>query len=162
MWLDPSISFRRSLPSFSEHWLKENPKKGLFLHWVSTYFIELIITWIFFFSSLLPAFCGRLLFRKSIFLEELWWPVKVEMLAIKNLAYIQKCLCKAWAVTPDELTTDSFIISRNRHINCLQYQYYPPALTKLLLILNVPPEHPLLNKMNNTGAKGCPASAEKS
>lgn len=62
---------------------------------------------------------------------------------------------------PDELTTDPFIISRNRHINWLQYQCRPPALTKLFLILNVLPEHPLLNKMNNTEDKGHTASAEK-
>lgn len=153
------------LLSFLRTLVEIKPQKRLFLQWVSTCFIELIITWIYiylfyFIFCPLPAFCCRLLFRKSIFLEELWSPVKVEMLAIKNLAYIQKCLCKAWAVAPHELT-DSFIISRNRHINCLQYRYYPPALTKLFSILNVPPEHPLLNKMNNTGAKGCPASAEK-
>lgn len=62
---------------------------------------------------------------------------------------------------PNELTTDSFIISRNRHINWLQYRHHPPALTKLFLILNVPTEHPLLNKMNNTGTKGRSASSEK-
>lgn len=106
-----------------------------------------------------PAFCCRLLFTKSIFLE--WWPVKVEILAIETLGYIHKRLCKVGGTMPDELTTDSFIISRNRHINWLQYWHRPPALTKLFLILNIPPEHPLLNKMNNTGTKGRSASSEK-
>lgn len=35
------------------------------------------------------------------------------------------------------------------------------SINKTLLNLLVPPEHPLLNKMNKTEAKGCPASAEK-
>jgi len=83
------------------------------------------------------------------------------MLAVKTLGYIHKRFCKAGGTTPNELMADPFIISRNRHINWLRYQYCPPALTKLFLILNVPPEHPLLNKTNNTEAKGRPASAEK-
>lgn len=61
---------------------------------------------------------------------------------------------------PDE-QADPFIISRNRHTNWLWYQYRPSALTKLFLILNAPPEHPLLNTINNTEAKGRTASPEK-
>lgn len=61
---------------------------------------------------------------------------------------------------PEE-QTDSFIISSKKHINWLWYQYRPSALTKLFLILNAPPEYPLLNKINNTEAKGRTASSEK-
>lgn len=108
----------------------------------------------------LPDYC-RLLFTISIFLEKFWWPVKAEMLTIKTLGYSHKLLRKVHGSMPDEQTTNPLIISRNRHINWLWYQYHPSALRKLFLILNVSPEHPLLNKINNTEAKSHTASSEK-
>lgn len=70
------------------------------------------------------------------------------MLDTETLGYIHRRLRNALGPPPDELTTAPFIISRNRHINRLQYQCRHTAPTKLLLILNVPPKRPLLTEMN--------------